>query len=248
MAKILHFECSRCKAHLSPESPQNVCPQCAGSLYVRYDLTPLRGLAHREEISRTAAAQPWAGMWRYKSVLPDAVPVSLGEGWTPMLKTRRHPNALFKGRRRESHGKLQSARHGHGRHHGAALRIEKTRGAVGGKCRGSAGGVCGCGRRESKRTSLCRKTCRSRIMWRPLLYGANVTLVDGLISDCGRIVAERKDEGRLVRCFHAERALSRGREKNDGLRTGGTTRLGISGRCFLSHGRRRGPDWNVEGI
>ena len=40
----------------------------------------------------------------------------------------------------------------------------------------------------SRRTSLCRATCRWRTRW-SAAYGAHVTLVDGLISDCGRMVA-----------------------------------------------------------
>ncbi|MGA7243722.1 MAG: pyridoxal-phosphate dependent enzyme, partial [Terracidiphilus sp.] len=39
---------------------------------------------------------PWAGMWRYRAVLPQAEPVTLGEGWTPMLKSKRYPGAFVK--------------------------------------------------------------------------------------------------------------------------------------------------------
>jgi threonine synthase len=35
-------------------------------------------------------------MWRYRSVLPEVQPVTLGEGWTPMLSSRRHPNLFLK--------------------------------------------------------------------------------------------------------------------------------------------------------
>ena len=45
----------------------------------------------------------------------------------------------------------------------------------------------------SRRTSSCRATCRSRIIIECKAFGANVTLVDGLISDCGKMVAARKD-------------------------------------------------------
>ena len=48
--------------------------------------------------------------------------------------------------------------------------------------------------RTSKRTSSCRATFRSQIYVETIAYGAKVTLVDGLISDCARIVAERKQE------------------------------------------------------
>ncbi|MGB7729358.1 MAG: threonine synthase [Candidatus Acidiferrum sp.] len=192
MAKILYFECSRCKAHLSPESPPNVCPQCAGSLYVRYDLTPLRGRAHREEISRTAAAQPWAGMWRYKSVLPDAVPVSLGEGWTPFLKSRRHPNALLKEEGANPTGSFKAR--------GMAMAVtmaqhyglKKLAAPSAGNAAGALAAYAAAAGIEAH--IFMPEDVPFANYVEAVLYGAHVTLVDGLISDCGRIVAERKDK------------------------------------------------------
>ena len=67
----------------------------AGSLFVRYDFSEIEGRSAREVIAKDADG-PWAGMWRYRSVLPDADPVTLGEGWTPMLKSKRYPGAFVK--------------------------------------------------------------------------------------------------------------------------------------------------------
>ena len=96
MPKIKELECSRCKAAVSAETPQTLCPKCAGSLYVRYDLNPVKGLAKRTQITRDGEAGGWAGMWRYRSVLPEVNPVTLGEGWTPMLQSKRYPNVFVK--------------------------------------------------------------------------------------------------------------------------------------------------------
>src|SRR5215469_1028275 len=96
MPKIRELECSRCKAAVSAETPQTVCAKCAGSLYVRYELSAAKGLAQREQIARDGEAGGWAGMWRYRSVLPDVEPVTLGEGWTPMLRSKRYPNVVVK--------------------------------------------------------------------------------------------------------------------------------------------------------
>ena len=82
MATIAHLECSRCKTTVSAETPQTLCPKCRGSLYVRYDLRSMHGTAARDDVARKAAESPWLGMWRYRSVLPDVEPVTLGEGWT----------------------------------------------------------------------------------------------------------------------------------------------------------------------
>ena len=43
--------------------------------------------------------------------------------------------------------------------------------------------------------------------------GAHVTLIDGLITDCGAEIAKRKDKGRLVRRVHAERSRIASKEK-----------------------------------
>src|SRR5262245_3684504 len=96
MPKIRELECSRCKAAASAETPQTVCQKCAGSFYVRYDLSASKGLAQRGQILVDGAAGGWAGMWRYRSVLPDVEPVTLGEGWTPVLRSKRYPNAVVK--------------------------------------------------------------------------------------------------------------------------------------------------------
>ncbi|MGC2298412.1 MAG: threonine synthase, partial [Acidobacteriaceae bacterium] len=90
MPPIAFLECSRCHHHLSAATPQTVCPACASSLYVRYDLEELK---HRATRPACSAAD---SMWRYASVLPDAEPVTLGEGWTPMLPSRRYPGLYIK--------------------------------------------------------------------------------------------------------------------------------------------------------
>src|SRR5664280_605979 len=100
MPAIAYLECSRCHARISAATPQTVCTQCtdqpAGALYVRYDLAALHGTSARDVIARDAASSPWAGMWRYRSVLPQVEPVTLGEGWTPMLHSKRYRGVFVK--------------------------------------------------------------------------------------------------------------------------------------------------------
>src|SRR6201996_328705 len=95
MPAIAFFECSRCDTRLDASTAQTVCTQCAGALYVRYDLSSAAGTAVRDAIGSTADDRR-SGMWRYRAVLPDVPPVTLGEGWTPMLPSRRHGNVLLK--------------------------------------------------------------------------------------------------------------------------------------------------------
>ena len=97
MPSIAYLECTRCRAQIPAETPQGLCPQCAGVLFVRYDMAALRHSASREDIQARAATFPTSlGMWRYAAVLPAAEPVTLGEGFTPMLRSRRYPNLFLK--------------------------------------------------------------------------------------------------------------------------------------------------------
>jgi threonine synthase len=191
VAKITHFECSRCQSQSPVNGPRTVCPHCAGSLYVRYDLSALGGLARREEVSRGGSASQPAGMWRYRMVLPEAEPVTLGEGWTPMIRSRRYPNAYLKEEGANPTGSFKAR--------GMAMAVTMARGYGLKKLAApSAGNAAGALAAYAAAAGLeahifMPKDVPFANYLEALLYGANVTLVDGLISDCGRMLAERKE-------------------------------------------------------
>src|SRR6266436_4935186 len=91
MAPVTHLECSKCGQSLSAATPQTVCPKDGGVLYARYHLASIG-----KEFSPARLAGRAATMWRYAEVLPEAEPVSLGEGFTPMLPSREFPNVYIK--------------------------------------------------------------------------------------------------------------------------------------------------------
>src|SRR5260370_41494101 len=91
MAAIAYLEWSKCGEHLSGEQPQTICPKDGGSLYVRYDLASLKG-----KFTRASWRGRPANMWRYREVLPGGDPVTLGEGFTPLLPSRENPNLYIK--------------------------------------------------------------------------------------------------------------------------------------------------------
>jgi len=192
MPKISHFECSRCKKTVPADKPQTVCADCAGSLFVRYDLSSVRGMAAREAIADSTTNSPWPGMWRYRTVLPDVIPVTLGEGWTPMLRSKRYANAFLKEEGANPTGSFKAR--------GLALAVTMarhfglTRLAV-----PSAGNAAGALAAYAAAAGIeanifMPKDVPFANYVEAVLYGANVTLVDGLISDCGRMVAERKEK------------------------------------------------------
>ncbi len=185
MAKIAFLECSKCGAQLSAERPQTVCPQDGGSLYVRYDVETLRGRFRREML----AGRP-ATMWRYAEVLPDAEPVSLGEGFTPMLRSRQYPGVYIKDEGLNPTGSFKAR--------GLCVAVTMARGyglkklAV-----PSAGNAASALAAYAAAAGLEAHIFMPRDVPKANLvecqtYGAHVTLVDGLISDCARLVAECK--------------------------------------------------------
>ena len=91
MFNIAYLECTKCGAQIDAERPQTVCPKDGGVLYVRYDLDKLK-----QNFKPSSLAGRVPTMWRYSEVLPGAEPVSLGEGFTPMLGSGEFPNTYIK--------------------------------------------------------------------------------------------------------------------------------------------------------
>src|ERR1700687_5389837 len=192
MHKIKHFECSRCGATVSAQKPQTVCPKCSGALYVRYDLRPMRGEAGRTKILRDALKDGWAGMWRYRSVLPDVEPVTLGEGWTPVIRSRRYKNVVVKEEGANPTGSFKARGLAlvvtMAKHYGLKkLAVPSAGNAAGALVAYAAAAGIEAHIFMSKDVPLAN-------LVEAKIYGAKVTLVDGLISDCGRMVAERKEK------------------------------------------------------
>jgi len=129
-------------------------------------------------------------MWRYAPVLPDVQPVTLGEGWTPMLASRRHPNLFLKEEGANPTGTFKAR--------GLALAVTMAKHYGFRKLAvPSAGNAAGALAAYAAAAGIEAHIFMPRDVpyanyVEAVAYGANVTLVDGLISDCGRIVAERK--------------------------------------------------------
>ena len=190
MAQIASLECSRCQHNLSAETPQTVCPLCAGSLYVRYDLDQLKGTVRREDFAARAAASPASlGMWRYAAVLPDVTPVTLGEGWTPMLHSKRYPGLYIKEEGANPTGTFKArglglavtmAKH-YGLKHLAVPSAGNAAGAL--AAYAAAAGI-------TAHIFMPQDVPLANFL-EGIVYGADVTMVDGLISDCARMVGEK---------------------------------------------------------
>src|ERR1700726_1661787 len=184
---LTHLECTRCGEHYPADRPQSVCPKDAGILYARYDLEAIR-----RSFSSARLALRAPSMWRYDAVLPDATPVSLGEGFTPMLPSREFPNVFIKDEGLNPTGSFKA------RGMSVAVTMAKYYGlkklaapSAGNAASALAAYAAAAGIEAHifmpKDVPLANRVeCES--------YGVHITLVDGLISDCARMVAERKDK------------------------------------------------------
>jgi len=186
MPPIKNLECSRCQNQISAEKYETVCPKCAGALYVRYVMNALKGTAKRPK----AGGQQ--SMWRYKDVLPEVDPVTLGEGWTPMLPSRRNPNVFLKEEATNPTGTFKargmSMAVSMARHYG----LKKLAAPSAGNAAGALAAYAAAAGIEAN--IFMPKDVPFANYLEGVAYGANVTLVDGLISDCARIVNERKEK------------------------------------------------------
>jgi threonine synthase len=185
--RIAHLECTKCGASIDADRPQTVCPKDGGVLYVRYKLSALKPkFTPASLVGRTPT------MWRYAEVLPEAAPVTLGEGFTPMLPSREFPNVYIKDEGLNPTGSFKA------RGMSAAVTMAKAYGlkklaapSAGNAASALAAYAAAAGLQAylfmPKDVPLANRVeCDS--------YGANVTLVDGLISDCARMLAERKEK------------------------------------------------------
>lgn len=193
---VTHLECSLCRLRHEAGEVQNLCVECGKPLLVCYDLDRAS-----ETLTKEALASRPASLWRYREVLPvrDATNiVTFGEGWTPLLSAAnlasRLPIELDLLIKDEGQNPTQSFK---ARGMSAAISMAKELG-ISRVAVPSAGNAAGAIAAYAARAGMesfifmpsdtplaniveCRQT------------GANVTLVDGLITDCGKIIAERKD-------------------------------------------------------
>jgi len=193
-SRFARLVCTKCEATYEPDSRLNLCPVagCAGSLFARYHAAPL---------DRDAVAGRPRSIWRWHELMPIVKPeniVSLGEGGTPLLRAERlgaragFTDLWIKDESGNPTGSFKA------RGLSAAVSKAKELGltAIALPTAGNAGGAAAA--YAAKAGIACHVYMpRDTPRLFPLeceRYGASVTLVDGLIDDCGKLVAARAKE------------------------------------------------------
>src|SRR5712672_1521704 len=187
MPRLTHLECTRCGEHFPADRPQTVCPKDAGILYAQYDLKAIKRTFSSERLAGRAST-----MWRYDAVLPAADPVSLGDGFTPMLPSREYSNVFIKDEGLNPTGSFKA------RGLSAAVTMAKHFGLKqlaipsAGNAAGALAAYAAAASREAHIFMPRDVPIANRIECD--YYGAQVTLVDGNISDCARKVGKLKEK------------------------------------------------------
>ena len=193
MTYFSHLECSvPCGAPtLDPRERHFLC-SCGAPLLARYDLDKARAWSRDSLAGRTAS------MWRYREMLPihdSESPVTLGEGFTPLFHARRLGASIGLDRLYIKDESLNPTNSFKARGQSAAITRAKYLGAktIALPTAGNAGNAAAA---YAAAAGLACEVFIPKDAKRPFvdecrLYGANVTLVDGLITDAGRMAAEK---------------------------------------------------------
>ena len=194
MRGFTHLACSvPCgAAPLDPRRRHQLCV-CGKPLLARYDLAAVREGWPRESL---VGREP--SMWRYAELMPlfpGERPVTLGEGFTPLLPARRLGARLGLSRLYVKDESLNPTNSFKARGQSAAVTRAVALGArvLSVPTAGNAGNALAA---YAAAAGLEAQVFMPRDVKRPFvqeceLYGATVTLVDGLITDAGRLAAER---------------------------------------------------------
>jgi threonine synthase len=192
MSFLTHLECGLCGTAQEADRLWNLCPECGKPLLARYDLEAAGQALTRGEI---AGREPT--LWRYRELLPVRDPryqLCLGEGWTPLVHAERlgqavgferlyvkdeglNPTASFKAR-----GLAVAISRAY------ELGVEAVSIPSAGNAAGAMSAYAALAGMEAHVfmpqdvPPLFVAECRA--------LGAEVLLVDGLITDCGQIAAE----------------------------------------------------------
>src|SRR3954453_15021583 len=191
---LKRLECSACGREHEWSRLQNLCGSCNKPLFAIVDLAAASRTLKPEILSQREKS-----LWRYREVLPlpsDVEPVSLGEGGTPLLRARRFGKELGLANlwiKDESLNPTQSFK---ARGMTVAVSMAKFLGArkLAVPTAGNAGGAMAAYAARAgleAHVFMPHDTPRANII-ECREVGAHVTLIDGLITDCGAEIAKRK--------------------------------------------------------
>lgn len=183
-----HLECPKCGAQLDPHKFTQLCP-CGSPLLVRYDLEKVKANFSKEDLAKRKA-----DLWRYKELLPlvdEKNKVTLGEGMTPLIELTKLSSRLGAELYLKDEGIIPS---GTFKSRGAAVGVSRAKElgvkALAMPTNGNAGASWAIYSAKADidayivmpvdAPAITRNECA--------IAGAKLFLVNGLISDAGKII------------------------------------------------------------
>jgi len=189
---LTHLECALCGQELEADRLWNLCPACDKPLLARYDL---KGASRVVTPKQIAGREP--NLWRYRELLPVRNPryaLCLGEGFTPLVHAIRlgqtvgFANLFIKDEGLNPTGTFKAR--------GLAVAVSRAW-ELGVKevSIPSAGNAAGATSAYAALAGMRAYVFMPRDAPQSFVaeccaLGAEVTLVDGLITDCGRVAAQ----------------------------------------------------------
>ena len=196
MSQLTHLECSSCGEKHDADVVQTVCKKCGKPLFARYDLEAVKdSVTRRELVAREAT------MYRYYELLPIKDRrniVTLGEGWTPMTptpslgKSIELPDLWIKDEGIIPTGSFKARGLGMAISKAKELGIKSVALPSAGN---AAGAMSAYGARAGMKVYVFMPKDAPKVnQVECQIVGAKVVLVDGLISDAGKLVKEGMEE------------------------------------------------------
>ena len=189
---VTHLECPKCKTKFNHRELNQLCTSCQAPLLVRYDLNTIK-----EDFKKEYLKTRCCNLWRYRELLPiekHSNVVSLGEVMTPILRIDKVgtglglKNLYLKDEGFNPGGSFKSR--------GAAIGISRAK-ELGIKAfamptNGNAGAAWAtyAAKADIKAYIVMPKDAPTITRNECQISGAKLFLVDGLISDAGKIVAK----------------------------------------------------------
>jgi threonine synthase len=192
MSFLSHLECGLCGEQYDAAKQWNLSPCCSKPLLARYDIKNARQIFSKDKLAGRVNS-----LWRYKEMLPikyDSNILTLGEGFTPLIRASRLENLLG--------------------HHNLFIKDESLNPTTSFKARGlcvaiskakelgvkevsipSAGNAAGAMCAYAALAGMKSYVFMPNDVPAPFIaecnaFGAQVNLIDGLITDCGKAAAE----------------------------------------------------------
>jgi threonine synthase len=190
---LAYLECPECRKHFDPKRVQTFCPDDKSPLVAQYDLQK----AGRTLSLQSAEERP-RGIWRWAEILPVRDPIyrlTLGEGDTPLLPAQRLGTSIGLQRLfiKDESGNPTGSFKARGLAVAVSMAAQLKVKGLAIPTAGNAGGALAAyaARAGMEAHVFMPKDAPRANQLEVKAFGADLVLVDGLISDAGKLAGEQ---------------------------------------------------------